>query len=85
MTDHQWPVHDAKARFSELLDTCLTAGPQIISRRGAPQAVMVSLEQWQAITSPHTTLKELLLKDDVRFDLPLPQRGQGRHREPAEY
>ncbi|WP_341237986.1 type II toxin-antitoxin system prevent-host-death family antitoxin [uncultured Limnobacter sp.] len=29
-----WPVQDAKARFSELLDTCLRDGPQAVSRRG---------------------------------------------------
>ena len=30
-----WPVHDAKARFSELLETCLREGPQLVTRRGA--------------------------------------------------
>jgi prevent-host-death family protein len=29
-----WPVQDAKARFSELLDTCLKEGPQIVTRAG---------------------------------------------------
>ncbi|MEW6206335.1 MAG: hypothetical protein AB1516_13540 [Pseudomonadota bacterium] len=34
-----WPVQDAKARFSELLDTCLRDGPHAVSRRGEEQAV----------------------------------------------
>jgi antitoxin Phd len=38
-----WPVQDAKARFSELLDTCLAEGPQIVTRRGAEAAVLVPL------------------------------------------
>ncbi len=29
-----WPVQDAKARFSELLDTCVSEGPQVVTRRG---------------------------------------------------
>ena len=29
-----WQVQDAKARFSELLETSLGEGPQIITRRG---------------------------------------------------
>jgi hypothetical protein len=33
-----WPVQDAKARFSELLDTCLKDGPQMVARRGAETA-----------------------------------------------
>ena len=36
-----WPVQDAKARFSELLDTCLKEGPQIVTKRGADAAVLV--------------------------------------------
>lgn len=27
-----WPVHDAKARFSALLDTCQKEEPQIVTR-----------------------------------------------------
>ena len=25
-----WPVQDAKARFSEMLDACLKQGPQLV-------------------------------------------------------
>ena len=28
----KWPVQDAKSRFSELLDTTLAEGPQILTR-----------------------------------------------------
>ena len=30
----KWPVQDAKMRFSELLDTALAEGPQIVTKRG---------------------------------------------------
>ena len=79
-----WPVQDAKARFSELLETCLASGPQTISRRGVPEAVIVSLEQWNQATTRQTTLKELLLDDSGRFQLSLPERGQSRHRQIEE-
>lgn len=29
-----WPVQDAKARFSELLEACVNEGPQLVTRRG---------------------------------------------------
>ena len=76
----QWPVQDAKARFSELLDTCLVKGPQTISRRGVPEAVIVSLEQWRQATARQVPLKDLLLEDAGRFSIDLPERGQGFHR-----
>lgn len=76
----QWPVQDAKARFSELLDTCLAQGPQVVTRRGREAAVLVPIEQWQALQrAGRPSLKELLLADEPRSELPVPQRG-GRHR-----
>ena len=80
-TPTSWPVQDAKARFSELLDRCLVDGPQTISLRGVPQAVIVSIDLWQQATTRRPTLKDLLLDDSRRFDLDLPQRGIWRHRE----
>lgn len=82
-----WPVHDAKARFSELLETCITAGPQSVSRRGKIEAVLVPIADWErlAATKPKT-LKDLLLSDEYyRGDLNIPPRGQLRHREPPEF
>src|SRR5438132_10358984 len=70
-----WPVQDAKARFSELLDTCLREGPQLVTRRGADAAVLVPVDQWQSMArSIRPTLKELLLSDTGRFDLVIPPR-----------
>ena len=78
-----WPVQDAKARFSELLDTCLRDGPQIVTKRGAEAAVLVPLAEWQRLQrSAKPSLKELLLAPEARGDLDLPPRGQRRRRAP---
>lgn len=70
-----WPVQDAKARFSELLDTCLDEGPQMVSRRGEPKAVLVPLEEWELLTRrAASTLKDVLLAPEPRFELELPDR-----------
>ena len=75
-----WPVQDAKARFSELLDTCLREGPQIVTKRGAEAAVLVPVDDWRRLQrSARPTLKELLLADEPRAAFPLRMRG-GRHR-----
>jgi antitoxin Phd len=76
-----WPVQDAKARFSELLDTCLRDGPQIVTKRGADTAVLVPIEDWRRMQhSARPSLKELLLADAPRGDIPLVPRGQRRWR-----
>jgi len=76
-----WPVQDAKARFSELLDTCLREGPQVVTKHGTEAAVLVPVDDWRRMrqTAP-ATLKELLLADQPRMDIPLPRRGRLRRR-----
>jgi prevent-host-death family protein len=81
-----WPVQNAKARFSEMLDVCLAEGPQTITRRGVEAAVLVPMAEWKRLnTAQHPSLKALLLADEGRFDLELPPRGQGRHRSPEPW
>jgi antitoxin Phd len=76
-----WPVQDAKARFSELLDTCLREGPQIVTKRGAEAAVLVPLADWLRLKqTARPTLKELLLTDEGRADLIPPSRGERSRR-----
>lgn len=81
-----WAVQDAKARFSELLDTCLSEGPQLVTRRGEEAAVLVPLREWQRLQrAAKPTLKALLLANDSRGDLSIPTRGGKRRRDPAAF
>jgi len=80
-----WPVQDAKARFSELLDTCLSEGPQIVTRRGTEEAVLVPVRKWNRLReAARPSLKALLLSDRGCGEVPVPKRGQGRRRSPVE-
>ena len=72
-----WPVQDAKARFSEMLDACLTHGPQLVTRRGSDAAVLVPIDEWRQLRgAPMRTLKDLLLTDEARGELSIPARGR---------
>ncbi len=83
MTQKLWPVQDAKARFSELLETCLRDGPQIVTKRGAETAVLVDAKEWRRLEqSSRPSLKDLLLSDEARGDIPIPERGKLRWRAP---
>ena len=76
-----WPVQDAKARFSELLETCVREGPQLVTRRGEKTAVLVPIGQWQRLAeSNKPSLKELLLTDFARSDDLIPPRRKWRRR-----
>jgi prevent-host-death family protein len=79
-----WPVQDAKARFSELLERCLSEGPQTVTKRGVEAAVLVPAQEWHRMKqSARPGLKELLLGDGPRFDLELPSRRRFRRRPPV--
>jgi prevent-host-death family protein len=82
----QWPVQDAKARFSEMLDASLEEGPQLVSKRGEPKAVLVSLDEWDRLqkrTKP--SLKDILLAPEPRAELDIPQRGQWKTRDIPDF
>ena len=81
----RWQVQDAKARFSEMLDTCLDKGPQVVTKRGVDAAVLVPIDQWNRLQAARPTLKALLLTDQARADIPVSVRGRRRRRPPVAF
>ncbi len=78
---NNWQVQDAKARFSEFLNACLSEGPQIVTRRGAEEAVLIPISVWNQLKSnARPTLKSLLLSPAGPLDLEIPQRGKAKRR-----
>lgn len=47
-----WQLQEAKARFSEVVDTAQRKGPQIVTKRGVETAVVMSMEDWIAARRP---------------------------------
>jgi len=81
-----WQVQDAKARFSELLETALKQGPQVVTRRGIEEAVLVPIEDWRRLqTCSRPSLKALLLGPGPRFDKLVPDRHALRRRKPVNF
>jgi prevent-host-death family protein len=76
-----WQVQEAKARFSEMLETSLSEGPQVVTKRGVETAVLVPIEQWRRMESmAKPELKELLLAPEARTDTLTPLRTDLRRR-----
>lgn len=70
-----WTVLDAKNRFSEFLKASLEEGPQLVTRRGDATAVLVPIEQWQALKNEgRPNLKERLLAAEPRVEDLVPPR-----------
>lgn len=68
---HTWAVQEAKARFSEFLETCLAEGPQMVTKRGAEAAVLVPVDVWRRLqANARPSLKQLLLTNE-RTRLPI--------------
>lgn len=76
-----WPVQDAKARFSALLDACMNDGPQLVTKRGTEAAVLVDAAEWRRLkAAAKPSLKDLLLSPQGRGEIPIPARGTAKRR-----
>jgi prevent-host-death family protein len=76
-----WPVQDAKARFSEFLQACLTSGPQLVTKRGMEAAVLVPVAQWRQLqANSQPSLKQVLLDSAALSELQIPARGKAQRR-----
>jgi antitoxin Phd len=80
-----WPVQDAKARFSEMLETCMRDGPQMVTKRGEEVAVVVPLHEWEMMKkAERPSLKDVLLTSASKYELEIPKRGKLNWRVPPD-
>ena len=81
MTD--WPLQDAKNRFSAVVDAALAGDPQRVTRRGRPAVVVLAVDEYERLRQIEKanapTFAELLLdipQDGQEFErLSLPARS----------
>lgn len=69
---NEWPLQDAKNRFSEVVERALHEGPQYVTRRGKEAVVIVAADEYRKARAPRETLFEFLRKSPlygVRLDL----------------
>ncbi|QGG54976.1 type II toxin-antitoxin system Phd/YefM family antitoxin [Paenibacillus sp. FSL W8-1187] len=75
----QWQLQDAKNQLSSVVKKAADEGPQMITVRGMPAAVVLSMEEYQRLTKPKTRLTDFF-KDSPLYDLDL-DRSQDIARE----
>ena len=80
-----WQLQDAKARFTEFLNSALKHGPQVVTRRGTEEAVLVPIQEWRRLQrAARPGLKQVLLQENPRFENVVPPRGRFKRRAPLE-
>jgi antitoxin Phd len=62
----RWPLQDAKNRFSELVDTVLKTGPQVVTRRGVDTVVVIPAATYRSLTLPTGSLAQFLANSPLR-------------------
>jgi prevent-host-death family protein len=57
----EWQLGDAKNRFSELVELALAKGPQLVTRRGTPAVMIVSIAEFKKLAGSGSSFKKHLL------------------------
>ncbi|MBL8512981.1 MAG: type II toxin-antitoxin system Phd/YefM family antitoxin [Betaproteobacteria bacterium] len=55
-----WQLQEAKGRFSELVKRALSEGPQDITVRGEPVAVLISRAEYARLVQPRAPFVEFM-------------------------
>lgn len=45
----EWPIQDAKNKFSALVNAALAGEPQQVTRRGQPAVVVIAVEEYERL------------------------------------
>ena len=69
MAQAQWTIQDAKNKFSAVVNAAQAGNPQLVTRRGVPAAVVVSVEEYQN----YLVVKKKKLPDFGDYLLSIPQ------------
>jgi prevent-host-death family protein len=76
----RWQLQEAKNRLSQVVEEARHQGPQTITLRGKPAAVVLSFEEYTRLIQPQSPLVEFLLQSPLcGLDLPIERsRDAGR-------
>ena len=73
-----WTLADANAHLSEVVESALKEGPQVITRRGREAVVVVAAEEWNRRVRRRGTLADFFAASPLRdsgLEVERPQDG----------
>ncbi len=65
MRERVWQLHEAKNRFSELVNRVLDEGPQVVTRRGEEVVVVLSKYDYSRLQQSQSSLLEFFRKSPL--------------------
>jgi antitoxin Phd len=51
-----WPLQEAKAKFSALVDESIASGAQMVTRHGEPAVVIIPIKEYERMSSKKESL-----------------------------
>lgn len=57
----RWQIQEAKMRLSQVIEEAQSKGPQMITRHGQDRAVVLSIDDFRALTAHKPDLRAWLL------------------------
>jgi prevent-host-death family protein len=74
-----WSLQDAKARFSEFVRKVKAEGPHMVSLRGKPEIVVMTVKDYEALQSQRPSLMQLMKTSPLAgIDMDIARKGTGR-------
>jgi antitoxin Phd len=75
VAEPRWSLHDAKNRFSAVVEAAVKGIPQTVTKHGKPAVVVVSFAEYQRLTGQETARKPSFIdhllampRDDGEFE-----------------
>ena len=73
MIENHWQLQEAKNKFSNLVDKAQKHGPQIVTKHGKDAVVVLSIEEYNKLVKPKTSLVHFfqnspLAKEEIDFE-----------------
>ncbi len=69
----EWPLQDAKNRFSAVVDAALSGNPQQVTRRGKPAVVVLAVDEYERLCH----MEKAAAPSFADLLLAIPQDGEG--------
>ena len=79
----RWQIQEAKARLSEVIKQASKEGPQTITMRGEPAAVVISKDEYERLKRPRVNFVDFMRNSplygvdiDLRRERTLTRKGE---------
>ena len=79
-----WQLHEAKNKFSEVVEEAMKSGPQVITKRGTEAVIVLSYEDYRRLAAAGQPLSEFFRESPLAaVEIELQRDTSAARTEPA--